>query len=272
MTLLVKNSTEQQSTTRYSSWVEKFKNFAVFGYSPIIHAGIVDSVNPGALLGVLLFAVYLVALLESGQPYLWRGLIFVASIAFTTILIQMGFFNLLLSTREFAIFLDGSYFLISIGAIAVSAILLYDWKDFRKNQKRDQLRIQFSFLDRASSAKSLSNKGTGKFRSGIVGGMAAYFLGIIISFLETAWPPNTGIVYILYELTLPEGWKSVVVLFSIYALFFVFPLLIVLLTFSMTTNSSVKLMKIRENFSKLQIIAAAILMGYGIAFLMEFIL
>ena len=271
MMLLTDNSTEQQSFPVRWSFLNRLKHFAVFGYLPIIRAGLVDGLNPGSLMGLLLFVVYLVILLESGQPFLWRGLVFIWAVGFTSVLIQMGFFNLLMAKQGFAIFIDGSYFLISVLAVAASVILLYDWKKFRKNNSRDQLRIKFNFLDRAVPFPRLTDRAM-RFRSGVVGIVAAYFSGILVAFLETAWPPDVGVVYILYELTLPEGWKSVVVLFFIYAVVFVLPLAAILFILYKTISSSSNLMKIRENFSKLQIIAAAILMGYGIAFLMEFIL
>lgn len=236
------------------------------GYFQIVQAGIRDSVNPGALTAELIFVIFLFWAGRFHRNIFLIGLGFLLGFWTATAAIAWGYVDFLQTTRAFDVFLDASYLILAVFSVLAGIVLLRDWAVFRRTKDLKNIFIVFPFLMGEGGPAGRTQR---PYR--LLAGMCSWLAGALAAFMASAWPLDRQVYLLQVEYALSKNFWTMV-----------FPTLAYLLTFSLPLImmwilavyvSARKNQQDNLNFAlpKIQVVCAAVLMGYGLAILVFFI-
>jgi hypothetical protein len=224
-----------------------------------IYAGLMDSLNPGALTILLEFSILMYFIARVRCRFLLAGSLFIFSLYLAIISISWGWFDPLISQGIFDVFWDAGYFILILLFLFVSVTLLRDRWVFLKERSAKRLIIWFDFFERNVAQKAETS---GRDKS-----MYYYLMilcGFVMSLLAAAWPQNVQFARIVYQGMLPGNQKPLWILTAVYGLAFVSPLIILFVFYCLLRKSPGYLQKIHQSFSMVQMILAAVFLGFAV--------
>jgi hypothetical protein len=228
---------------------------------PAFYSGLIDSASPGALVILLDFSILMYLITRVQGRFILAGSLFIVCLYVTTLSIVMGYFDPLINKKFFEIFWDVGYFMLILFFISISLIFLRDRQNFLKEGSAKRLVIRFDFLDQDATQKT---EVVGGERSKVLYYYLMIFCAFIVSLLTAAWPPNVYVTKLVYQGMLPGNQKSFFMLLAIYGLAFISPLIVLFVFYCLVRKSPGYLQRIRQSFSMVQMIFAAIFLGFAI--------
>ncbi len=230
---------------------------------PAWHAGAKDSLNPGSLTGVLVFAVLLWLVLKKGWPFSVCVFPYILGNAVTALCSAAGVWDHMLNTRAADIFHDVAYMTISLAAIVLGLVLVRDWWAVKRSGGDTSRALVH--LTIARKPKRKPGKGTRAKRFAWGGLLFVVFLagGGLMGAVETAWAPDVYTAYIIQDLSSPGGMFSGLRDLMFYSLGYVLPLLVLgLMAFAERSGGAVARF-VERRLTVMQILTAGIFLAYG---------
>ncbi len=245
------------------SWGEWMR----FAALPALRAGLADSVNPGGLLALLLFICFLYFVSMVGGRIFYSGCVFLVAAVILTTVLNTGLFDGFLICKIYDRFLHWSLVFFVTFDFIIGIILLRDWWIYLRSHREERLLVPFPFLDQArdvvKSKSHLQNRAVLLLLSLLTAG--------VTMLLAVAWPPNIYVTIILYQLTLPGYLLRAGFLLLLYSLGTIVPMLTVLLILDRIFISRMRVIRLQNVLSKVQIISAAVFLSYAISFIFFYI-
>jgi len=224
-----------------------------------IRTGLIDGTNVGGITQVLIFIVFLYIAAVWAPRYLrWLGSGFIVGSAMTTTLINLSFFDNIIFSRDFDIFLQVAHFILEIASLAVGLILLRDWWVYSRSDDKRKLLVKYPFLDKPSDSRPWSLLGKLLFFA------VAYLCGAGSAFLISAWPGDQRYFSILlYRIYLP-GMQWPALLWGLFCgLMFNFYLILALVGFRKALKTAKIKDSLQRSLTKVQIVFSAVFLAYG---------
>jgi len=241
-----------------------FQNMNEWGIFSTLKAGLMDSVNPGGLTVLVVFAVLLFSLARQRRSVWGTGALFILGNCLLTGMLSLGAFDHIILTQVFERIWDTAYFLIPAGMVLLGGMILRDWHGFKKGNSRDKLFIKFCFREKADHVRE--HKGKILLR-----GLGVFLLGIFLAFIEAAWAPDPYISILLYRMVYEPG-VGPRLLLGLYVITFVFPLIAAVILIQRMALSETFQKRMQIYFSRYQLGFSAVLLAYGLTFLYSYFL
>lgn len=247
----------------------------ILSFGAALRAGMVDSLHPGALTGLLLFAVFLFFCARINRRIALPGITFIAGAYIATMPLAVGTIDAFILTKGFDIFLDISYFVIAVAFLVIGGIFLRDWWRGKRDHGYQRVIIRWPWGQEligpeAGSVPSADSKSaarpTRKGRLALCG--LALLSAAFVAFIETAWAPDMYVFSIVGHMLVPGKTLMAVLSLLIYGFAYVLPLIILLYVVSLSLVQE----SIAKAFSVFQVIMAAIFLGYGATFIFRYYL
>jgi len=236
---------------------------------PAWQAGVKDSINPGAMTGLLVCGVLLCLILKKGWLFKLTVIPFVVGIAVMAMGSILGVLGVISNTKGMDIFHDVVYFVLASGAILVGLILARDWWTVKRSGEPSRIVIKLDVAQKAKKSQRSLLKNVGRRVVFVVAFLAG---GVFMGVVESAWAPDVHSAFMLRDLML-EGWTfSVVMAFFCYGVGTVFPLVILgVSAFAALKMGFLKKM-IRDRLSVVQVVLAGFLLSYGFTVIFRYYL
>jgi len=254
---------------------------AVFGYYPILKAGIYDSLGPGMLTVIVLFMVILYYLAR------WPGWLcpasgmLIAGLLIGRCLQVVGIFDPLLNYKIFWTIIDLILLILAVFVFIVGLVLLRDWAQGKLNPDTTSALIDLRRL----CPKFKSRPGVGNFSisekiwaflkaalRGLGLMVMAFLTGCLLTLITCAWAENASVWFILYELTLPGQISQAAKMLLLYGMIFIWPLVVLWLSFCRIWRSDFYQSCFTAWLPKIRILGAALFIGYAIGILRVYLL
>lgn len=205
-------------TAGQSSIVERFQGM---GPLAVALAGLVDGVNPCAFATILFFVSYLAVSHHTQRRMLAVGLAFAAGVFVTYLLVGLGAMRLLELATRLSVIRPILYALLAAACLVLAGLSIRDYLLARRGRLQD---MTLKLPD------SLHENIRGRIRgtSGAFVG-AAFATGAVVSLLELACTGQVYLPTILFVVGVPRLRASAIAYLLLYNLFFITPLLAVLL-------------------------------------------
>ncbi|MDP2654850.1 MAG: hypothetical protein Q8Q08_12590 [Candidatus Omnitrophota bacterium] len=241
-------------------------NFSIFS---TIRASLLDSVTPGTISVFLVFVFGLLVLKKRRLPVLLPGGLFIAGAVFTLSALAMGLFDAYLTAEWYDAALDAWYLFLALAALGVGAVSFRDWIVFLSTGRTAGLKIAYHFWDPdpVPSGKPGRAMLCYWFVRNFFLSVGAYTLGCGVAFMASAWPPNSYMGWLFYQLTLPGKRLMALTFFLIYGVCVVWPLYAALLAVRFGIEFPRAKQVLKDRLSVVQITVAGVFLAYGIAFL-----
>lgn len=235
------------------------------GYFQIILAGIRDSVNPGALTAGLVFAIFLFFSGRLSRNIFLTGLGFLFGLWTATAAIAWGYVDFFQTTRAFDVFLDTAYLILAVFGVLAGIVLLRDWAVFRRTKDPKKIFIVFPFLIGEGQAPARTQR-----PYPLLAGMCSWLAGGLAAFMASAWPLDRQVYLLQVEYALSKNFWTMVLPTLAYVLMFSLPLIVMWLLAAYASARKNQNDNLNFVLSKIQVVCAAVLMGYGLAILVFF--
>ena len=252
--------------------IDLVKRFQGFTPLAIIAVGLIDGVNPCAVTVIVFFISFL-----SFQGYRKReialiGLIFIASVYLTYVLIGFGIFQSLYQLRGF--WLLTRIINITVGSISIlfSIYALYDFVQYRKTKTTDDLLLSLPASIKNQIHKVIGSHYRVRTKPGESGlkkhmfGLAASALvtGFLVSVLEAVCVAKIYLPTIIFVLKTTSFKLKALVYLLVYNLLFVLPLIVIFI-FALAGTTSERFSAIlKGHLGMLKIIMGAMFLVLGI--------
>jgi len=234
------------------------KRFKELGILPVCLAGLIDGINPCAFAVIVFFISYLVATKRKGKEILIVGFSFMAGVFITYFLFGCGVFSFLSRFTHYSAFSKVLNFCVGTGAIILGLLSFYDFLKARKGEIKN-IKLQLPQSIKKKIHSTIISKG--RLKNYAIG---SFISGVIVSFLEFVC---TGQVYFPTIVFVLNQQRQGYFYLSLYNLFFIFPLLLILL-FSYAGISSQKI----SEFSRNNVVSAKLLLSLFFFFLGGYLL
>ncbi len=225
-----------------------------------VRFAIEDCLTPGGLTILLLFSAFLYMLCLKRLAVGWLGFVFVVVFGLSVWTQQIiGLWDPLLQSRTYENVLETVVFFISLAALAVGGLCLSDWWRFKiRKLPVERLRVRFPFLRGAPGP-------TG--RRGLLCRFGWFLLtvgaGFLASVLFSIWPVNSLIGMIsVQSFSQPDNILLAAMLLW-YAWGVTIPFYVVLTFTRWYLCAQRRRSQLAGALSRIQLITAAVLMGYG---------
>jgi len=234
------------------------KRFKEFGILPVCLAGLIDGINPCAFAVIVFFISYLVATKRKGKEILIVGFSFMAGVFITYFLFGCGVFSFLSKFTHYSVFSRVLNLLVGTGAIILGFLSFCDFLKARKGEIKN-IKLQLPQFIKKKIHSTIISKG--RLKNYAIG---SFISGVIVSFLEFVC---TGQVYFPTIVFVLNQQRQGYFYLFLYNLFFIFPLLFILL-FSYAGMSSQKI----SEFSRNNVVGAKFLLSLIFFFLGGYLL
>lgn len=200
----------------------------------VCFAGLVDGVNPCAFAVLVFFISYLTVIKKKGKEIILVGFSFMVGVFLIYFLIGVGSFSFLSQFKNHRIFTKVLNISVGTGATILGILSFYDFLKVKRG-KIKEIKLQLpKFIKRKIHSTIIKKLSLPGYISG------AFISGVIVSFLEFAC---TGQVYfptIVFVLNETEIKNPAYFYLFLYNIFFIFPLLFILLiSYSGTTSTRI---------------------------------
>jgi hypothetical protein len=183
-------------------------------------AGLIDGINPCAFATILFFISYLAMTRRPRRELLVVGLSFAGGVFVTYLAVGLGAMSLLRLASAISVVGTVLYGLMAASCFVLAGLSIHDYLLARRGQLRDmRLNLPETLRDRI--------KGRIRAASGAFVG-AAFVSGLIVSVLELACTGQVYLPTISFVVGIPEMRASAVLYLVLYNLFFILPLLAIL--------------------------------------------
>ncbi|MCR4336248.1 MAG: hypothetical protein NUV91_00360 [Candidatus Omnitrophica bacterium] len=233
-------------------------------YLPIVHAGILDSLNPGSLTGSLLFVILML-----GWPKKWMrcflGFLFIWSLVVPALSISLGNYDSWLMKEWVDSFWDIGYFVVIILLALAGGVLFRDWWISRREGSDWQPWL--SFQSRVEDSRPFWFKGL----QAILAIPLTIFVGAVIAALGSAWPSSVFRALIFHQELFPTHPSDHVLLYVLYGLSFGW---LLWLTWGLLSFGKIpeKLRSQDQKFlQKFRVIMSGVFLGFALALLTYYI-
>lgn len=195
--------------------------FERMGPVAVVVAGLIDGVNPCAFATILFFASYLAISRQSRSRLLTVGLAFTAGVFVTYLLVGLGAMRLLELASALSVVGPILYGVMAAGCLVLAVLSLRDYALARRGRLHEMtLNLPDHLRERI--------KGRIRATSGAFVG-AAFVTGTLVSLLELACTGQVYLPTISFVVGVPELRGSAILYLVLYNVFFVVPLVAVLL-------------------------------------------
>ena len=232
---------------------------------PFVGAGLIDSINPCAML-VLVFFVWLVFYLcRRSQDILVVGILFIVSIFITFSFLEFGTFEKFRSLELYYLLSKVLYLFIGIVMIFSGIFKVRDWwislrgGDFKK-----------TFLKTPALLSAKNHEGLSKRNSWVKLGMISLLSGFVFAFLASVCRGQPYLTMLAYISGAQHQKVPALLYVVIYNFLTVVPLLSVFLLIFLGVQSGGLARFWEKHFSKVKIVQAGVLLGLGFGLLFMF--
>ncbi|HOY08790.1 MAG TPA: hypothetical protein PLB05_01800 [Candidatus Omnitrophota bacterium] len=238
---------------------------------PAIKGGILDSVNPGSMASWLLLVVVMVLAQRKFGKMVPCGSLFVLGLLVARGVVVTGFLDKWLLSHWFEVLLEVWYFIFALTCLTAGGLFWRDWRlSSRKDSPRKAILSEEWLLGPADWPPSVPffkrKKKWRWFFTVIELGVLSFWLGCLAAMLATAWPEDGYFVAIFLSMGASQNFGKMFIMVGCYAFFYVLPLVFVFLLTWLAFGRKQLVDVLRARYSLVQVIGAAVFLGYGISF------
>ncbi len=231
--------------------------FAVLG-------GLTDSVNPCALVVILLSLIYVLIVAKSFQQALWVSILLTGVIFITTFILLLGLLDHWIAPLKVQLALR----CVTIGAgiflVIMGLLNFWDWFQYKKYQSVHKFIFKWPTLiygDQGVEEQFNLKFLTAAQQRGLLG---TIFFGIFIGLLESVWAPYYTVTLLLADLTTPGKEGAAFISLIVYNIIFFIPFFVSLGLVVLAFRSEVVKSKWRASIALVKIIFSAVLLASGV--------
>ena len=269
ITKLIQMPTEEKESVPSVDLLQHFKSFTPWA---IIGVGLIDGINPCAITVIVFFMSFLALQGYRKREIAVIGLIFIASVYLTYVLIGLGIFEFLYSMQGF--WLLSKILNITVGTISIifSGYATYDYIKFRKTAATDDLLLSLPEKIKNQIHKVIGSQYRAHQKSGHPGfdrhlwrlAVSALITGFLVSVLEAVCVVKIYLPTIIFVLKTTELKMKALIYLLLYNLLFIVPLLVIFF-FALAGTSSQRFQAIlRGHLGAIKILMAILFLGLGI--------
>jgi len=236
-------------------------SWALIGWPQAIRGGVEQSINPCAVVVLLLFIVFLYFLAKRGRSMAFGGGQFILGLVITKTLIDMGALDRVFGLAWFDRLLDFSFLVVSIVFLILGVLFLHDWKVLLAGQERKVI-IKFPFVQTATG---------GTPKRPILQAIKAWGCGVGAAFMISAWPAHKFITILFYEMMLPGREAGSICRLLLYNAVNIYPLVLALIVACVVPRKPGLAAIFKQRVTLFQAILAAVFTGVGIVVLRYYI-
>jgi len=195
--------------------IERFKKWSL---SAVLIAGFMDGINPCAFATIIFLVSYLTFMGKKGSEILLYGIIFTSGVFIAYFLAGMGLMTFLRELSSFPLISKGVYLLISLFALSLGIISLYDYILFRRGQMA-KWKLQLPM--------GMKKKIHGIIREQVrskAGLLATFGLGFVIAGCTVICTAQVYLPTIGYIMTIPQLRTHALINLLLYNIMFIIPL------------------------------------------------
>ncbi|MCM8802285.1 MAG: hypothetical protein NC827_03125 [Candidatus Omnitrophica bacterium] len=239
----------------------RFKSFKFF---TVVFAGLIDGVNPCAFAVLVFFISFLTTIKRKRKEVILVGFSFTFSAFLVYFLIGTGAFSFLSQFTYYKIFSKGLNILVGIGAIVLGIFSFFDFLKAKKGKVKE-IKLQLPKPIKTKIHSTIIKKMS--LPNYIFG---AFLSGIIVSVLELACTGQVYLPTIVFVLNQPEFKRIGYFYLFLYNIFFIFPLLAILLLSYLGTTSQKLSQFSSKNLPAVKLILSLFFFTLGIYLLLRF--
>ncbi len=243
---------------------------AVFGVLPALKGGLLDSLTPGSMAAWLILAALLVLINRRNKHMVQYAALIITGVFVLRIMIVSSALDFFILSKGLDVFLEIWYFIFSIVCLALGCIFWHDWWVGKRNGKV-WVTADFFFgpLNSPNDGACVSPKGhwLKAFLRYLLAAVLALLTGGGLALLASAWAENAVFVTTVLSLMSAYNMPGLFLVLCVYSFMYVLPLFLVLILSILGLKKKRSADYLRSHFSLVQIVIAAVFLGYGIAFI-----
>ena len=220
-----------------SSIIERFKSM---GWLAVVAAGLVDGINPCAFATLIFFISYLTLSGKTGKQVLFVGGAFTLGVFLAYLVVGLGLYKVLeLVGSTLDVIARIVYILTAVFCLVLAVLSFLDYRRARQGNVGDMMLKLPEPLRKRINATIREGR---KSRSFI---LSAFFVGILISFLELACTGQVYLPTIIFVSSIPELRLQAILYLLLYNLLFILPLVVIffLVYFGTTSKDLTQFLK-----------------------------
>jgi cytochrome c biogenesis protein CcdA len=236
-----------------NSIIERFKNM---GWLAVVAAGLVDGINPCAFATLIFFVSYLTLSGRTGKQVLFVGGAFTLGVFLAYLIVGLGLYKVLeLVGSTLDVIANIVYIFTAVFCLVLAVLSFLDYRKAKQGNVSDMMLKLPEPLRRRINATIREGR---KARSFI---LSAFFVGILISFLELACTGQVYLPTIIFVSSIPELRLQAILYLVLYNLLFILPLVVIFVLVYFGTTS-------KDLTRFLQEKAAAVKFAMGFVFIL----
>jgi thiol-disulfide isomerase/thioredoxin len=205
--------------------------FMSFSASAVIIAGLVDSINPCAIAGLIFFISYLAYTQRKGKEVLFIGILYSSGVFSANLLLGLWFKHMLVYVERFTLISALIYPATGVMALVFAALSYRDYCRARDGDPSEMTLQMPKWAKRATHTIVRTAARTEYL------GAFAFFVGFGITFFEFLCTGQVYLPTIVYILGVPELRSQAMFYLVLYNLLFISPLIVVFVAAYLETTS-----------------------------------
>lgn len=240
-------------------------DFSKFNFAMIGFAGLFDGINPCAFSVLVFFISFLTLRGYKKRQIAVTGISFIASVFLTYILLGVGLFSVFKTLSYFELISEIIYIFIAVLVLILGVVSLWDYFVFRRTGNFDsvKLKLPFQVKTRIQNAIRSEYRDSINSRNLIILVFIGFACGFLVSILESICTGQIYIPVITYIFQNTQMRLRAFLWLAIYNLFFVLPLIAVLIMALYGFNSDNFQNFMRKNYSLIKIVTALLFFFLG---------
>ena len=210
------------------SIIDRFMSFSA---SAVIIGGLVDSINPCAIAGLIFFISYLAYTQRKGKEVLFIGILYSAGVFSANLLLGLWFKHMLVYVERFTLVSALIYPATGVMAMVFAALSYRDYCRARDGDPNEMTLQMPKWAKRATHTIVRTAARTEYL------GAFAFFVGFGITFFEFLCTGQVYLPTIVYILGVPELRSQAMFYLVLYNLLFISPLVVVFVAAYLETTS-----------------------------------
>ena len=210
------------------SIIERFTSFSA---SAVIVGGLVDSINPCAIAGLIFFISYLAYIQRKGKEVLFIGILYSAGVFSANLLLGLWFRRMLVYVERFALVSALIYPATGFIALVFAALSYRDYCRARDGDP-NEMTLQMPKWAKKATHTIVRTAARSEYLAAF-----AFFVGFGITFFEFLCTGQVYLPTIVYILGVPELRSQAMFYLVLYNLLFISPLVIVFVAAYLETTS-----------------------------------
>ena len=239
------------------------------GAFTLLKEGCLEGLSPCAMSTLVVFVALLLNIGNTRLKIFVVGSFFVAAVGGVAFYVGLGLVEPVLHATLFLITSRIVYIVISILAIGLGLLEMYDWWIYKKTRDPGRCRIKFLFFSNPSEPKGFiaaGNKSRFFWPALVILGVAG---GALFSLLASSCPSRFLTPVTLYALSTQGQRLQVVGALGLYSIGFILPLLMVFVILLGMGSNRCRLMMGRH-LPEVQMISSALFLALGVGLLLMF--